>query len=110
MLNLLLLGFFGTLPLIFIPLRYIVVLGLWGTVSLSSPYCVAFRQGVIQLALEYGIVLERFLPTYMNQFMIKCDAVYIPRLVYILSWIPVINRYLPTQGGIDSRAKIAREL
>ena len=62
------------------------------------------------MALEYGIVLERYLPTYMNNLMIKCDAVYIPRLVYILSWIPVVNRYLPTQGGIDSRAKLAREL
>jgi hypothetical protein len=43
MLNLMLLAFFGTLPLIFIPIRYFVVLGLWGIVSMSSPYCVAFR-------------------------------------------------------------------
>lgn len=61
------------------------------------------------MALEYGIVLERFLPTYMNNLMIKFDSVYIPRIVYILSWVPVVNRYLPTQGGVDSRAKIALE-
>lgn len=48
------------------------------------------------MALEYGIVLERFLPTYMNNLLIKLDSVYIPRMVRILSWIPVINRYLPT--------------
>ena len=61
------------------------------------------------MALEYGIVLERYLPTYMNNLMIKMDAVYIPRLVYILSWVPVVNRYLPTQGGIDNRARLALE-
>lgn len=57
--------------------------------------------------LEYGIVLERVLPEYMSTFATNLDAVYIPRLVYILSWIPIINRYLPAQGGVDARANEA---
>lgn len=47
MLNILLLTSFLALPLLIIPLRYFLVLGLWGAVSLSSPFCVAVRQGLV---------------------------------------------------------------
>lgn len=102
MLNILLLSFFLAIPLLFIPLRYFLVLGLWGTVSLSSPFCVALRQGLVQIVLEYGIVMERVMPVYMNSFHAKMETVYIPRIVWVLSWVPIVNRYLPTQGRSDA--------
>jgi hypothetical protein len=46
-LNILLLSFFGALPLYIIPIRYLLVFGLWFTVSLSSPFCVALGQAIL---------------------------------------------------------------
>jgi hypothetical protein len=45
--NLCLLAFFAMLPLWIIPLRYIVVLGLWLSVSLSSPFCVTVGRSIV---------------------------------------------------------------
>jgi hypothetical protein len=101
MLNILLLSVFLAIPLLFIPVRYFLVLGLWATVSLSSPFCVALRQGLVQIVLEYGIVVERVMPVYMNSLHAKLETVYIPRIVWVLSWVPIVNRYLPTQGRSD---------
>ena len=44
MLNTLLLAFFGMLPLLVIPVRYIVVAGLWASVAIHSPFFVAVGQ------------------------------------------------------------------
>ena len=96
MLNILLLSSFLALPLVFVPVRYFLVAGLWGAVSLSSPFCVAVRQGLVQLTLEYGIVIERVMPVYMNHIHLKMETVYIPRILWLLRWIPVLNRYLPS--------------
>jgi hypothetical protein len=66
MLNSMLVAFVGMLPLLFIPLRYVIVAGMWGLTSLSSPFFVAVGQAIIQLMLEYGIVFERMAPIYMT--------------------------------------------
>ena len=34
-------------PMMFFPIRYVVVLLLWGIVSLSSPFCVACGQAIV---------------------------------------------------------------
>ena len=94
-LNIMLLGFFGALPLFIVPIRYLVVMGLWLVVSLSSPFCVAIGQAIIQILIEYGLVMERVLPVYMSHFHHKMENVYVPRVKSILSWIPIVNRYLP---------------
>jgi hypothetical protein len=58
--------------------------------------------------LEYGIVLERNLPTFMNQVVFKLEKVYIPRTVAVWRWIPLINRYIP-QSFLDLYAQSKRQ-
>ena len=78
-LNLCLVSFLALIPLWIIPLRYLVVIGLWLGVSVSSPFCVAVFRSFLQLGIEYGIVLERTVPTYMSELFERIDKVYIPR-------------------------------
>ena len=52
----------ATIPLIFIPIRYIIVVGLWSAVGMNSPFFSALVKSFIQISLEYGIILERALP------------------------------------------------
>jgi hypothetical protein len=40
----------------------------------------------------------------MNSLHAKMETVYIPRTVWVLSWVPIVNRYLPTQGRSDGSA------
>jgi hypothetical protein len=94
-LNLCFLSFCCQLPLIFVPLRYLLVAGLWGLVSLSSPFCMAVAKSLIQVALEYGVVLERVLPSYIEGALVRIESVYIPRIQAILRWVPYINKYIP---------------
>ena len=85
-------------PLMVIPVRYFIVLGLWGIVSLSSPFCVACGQAIIQILLEYGIIFERYLPVYMTELHERLEnSVWIPRIFYILSWLPFVNRLVPSK-------------
>lgn len=84
-------GFVGSLPILIIPLRYIIVAGLWGLVSLSSPFCMAVAKSWIQVALEYGVVLERVLPGYIEGAMIRFENVYLPKIYMILRWVPYIS-------------------
>jgi hypothetical protein len=93
-LNLCLVVFVGLIPLWIIPLRYLVVIGLWGSVSLSSPFWLAVGRSICQLSIEYGIVLERVVPTYMNELFERIDTVYIPRAQRIMRWIPILRRYV----------------
>ena len=94
-LNLCFLAFLGMLPIIVIPLRYLAVVGLWGLVSLSSPFCMAVAKSVIQVALEYGAVLERVLPGYIEGALVRIETVYIPRVQAVLRWVPYISKYIP---------------
>lgn len=94
-LNTCLFAFLGALPLLLVPLRYVVVLGMWGFVASFSPFLVAVGQAIAQIMIEYGIVFERLAPGYMTEFHHRFETVYIPRLIYFLSWIPYVNRYLP---------------
>lgn len=79
-LNLCFLAFLGMLPVIFIPLRYVAVAGMWGLASLSSPFFMAVFKSLLQVALEYGVVLERVVPVYIESLMWKMEMVYIPRV------------------------------
>lgn len=54
-----------------------------------------FKSG-LQILLEYGIILERYVPLKMQAVHHSLENVYIPRIIYILSWIPFVNRYVPT--------------
>lgn len=53
------------------------------------------------MVLEYGIVLERVMPVYMNHVHFKMETVWVPRILWVLKWVPVLNRYLPSQGRSD---------
>lgn len=88
-------GFFGLLPLLLIPLRYIIVIGLWLAVAAHSPCWLALGKALMQIGLEYGIVIERWLPGYMDDLFTRCKYVYIPKILYFISWIPLLNRCLP---------------
>lgn len=94
-LNMCLIAFVALLPMLFIPARYFVVAGLWGIVSLSSPFCIAIGKSLIQISIEYGIVLERTLPPYIDELFFKIEHVYIPRTQAILRWVPIVRRYVP---------------
>lgn len=54
-----------------------------------------FKSG-LQILLEYGIILERYLPLRMQQLHYSMENVYIPRIIYVISWIPIVSRYVPT--------------
>ena len=92
-LNTMLMGFVGALPLLFISLRYVVVLGMWGFVAMHSPFFMALAQAIVQILIEYGIVFERKTPVLMTQFYFRLEHVYIPRVKYFMSWVPYANRY-----------------
>lgn len=100
-LNLCLIIFIALIPLWIIPLRYLVVAGLWLSVSLSSPFCVAVGRSILQLSIEYGIVIERMVPTYMNDLFERIDKVYIPRAQRIMRWIPILNRYVEAPSVVE---------
>ena len=93
-LNLCLLGFFCALPVYIIPLRYVLTLGLWSLVAMNSPFWLAVGKALVQIGLEYGIVLERWLPVYFDGLLYRLEHRYIPRIRYIISWIPILNRVL----------------
>ena len=99
MLNSCLFGFFISLPLAVVPIRYIFVGALWTTVSLSSPFFIAMRQAFIQIILEYAIVIERVLPFYMT----KINQQALPQIVVVLKWIPVISRYFTANGKANAQ-------
>lgn len=84
------------LPLIVIPLRYLIVAGMWGLTGLSSPFFMAVGKSLLQVGLEYGIVLERFAPAYIDGVLWKVEMVYIPRVQAVLRWVPYVCRYIPT--------------
>lgn len=46
MLNMMLVGAVGMLPLVFIPKRYLIVGGLWGAVASNSPFFMAIFMAV----------------------------------------------------------------
>ena len=46
-LNFMFLGFLATLPLLLIPLRYIVVAGMWGAIASNSPFVMAVGQAIL---------------------------------------------------------------
>jgi len=94
-LNLCFIAFIGMLPLLVIPLRYLMVAGLWGVTSLSSPFFMAVFKSLAQIGLEYGIVFERLAPAYTEAILWKIEMVYLPTIQAILRWIPIINRYVP---------------
>lgn len=96
MLNCLLIASIGMLPILVIPLRYIFVAGLWGVVSLSSPFIMAVTKSLLQITLEYGIAAERFLPPMIDDFVERLETVHIPRIYAFLRWIPIVARYVPT--------------
>lgn len=94
-LNMCVLAFAGLVPVLLIPLRYFIVIGLWGAIAQNSPFCVAVGKSIIQISMEYGIVLERTLPTYMGDLLDQIENVYIPRTLAILRWVPIVRRYVP---------------
>lgn len=47
------------------------------------------------MGLEYGIVLERVAPAYIDGALWKVETVYIPRVQAVLRWVPYVNRYVP---------------
>mmetsp|Transcript_7459 Transcript_7459/g.12609 ORF Transcript_7459/g.12609 Transcript_7459/m.12609 type:complete len:500 (-) Transcript_7459:99-1598(-) len=107
-LNACLLGVLGLVPLWLIPLRYFIVLGIWGGVGAQSPFFMAIARSLLELALEYGIILETFLPSYMNDLHYRVEFVYIPRLVRVWRWLPLLNRLIP--HFFMSRYELARHL
>ena len=109
-LNLCLISFVALVPLWIIPLRYLVVAGLWLLVSLSSPFCVAVGRSILQLLMEYGIVLERTVPTYMNELMERIDKVYIPRAQRIMRWIPFVCRWIEPAAIVRPMEESSRSL
>jgi hypothetical protein len=111
-LNLCMIGFLGMIPLWIIPLRYLVVAGLWLTVSMSSPFCMAIFRSLLQLGMEYGIVLERVVPTYMSELFERIDTVYIPRAQRVMRWIPIVRRYVAVPQPIqlnEAKAESSKE-
>lgn len=87
--NLCVVACFGIIPVLFIPIRYFIVAGLWGLVSLSSPFCKAIGQAILQLAIEYEIgrrlseIYERFENGQFHFYSIVGT---------FLSWIPFLKR------------------
>lgn len=96
------------LPLYVIPFRFVLVAGLWGLVSLSSPFCVAVFKALIQITLEYGIIFERYMPGIIAATHEKFEVDYIPRVLAIMRWIPFVWNYIPTEEdyfeSVDRRA------
>jgi hypothetical protein len=86
----------GAIPLMFLPFRYIMVIGLWGLVSLSSPFFSAVFKSILQVFLEYGIYIERITPAKWEEFMTKIEIYYLPSIYAIIRWIPFAWNYVPT--------------
>ena len=63
------------LPLIFIPIRYLMVAGLWGLVSLSSPFCMTLAKSFLEVGLEYAVILERIAPSYLDKAIRNIEMV-----------------------------------
>lgn len=89
-----LLVFLGMLPILVIPLRYLIVVGMWGAMAQNSPFLCALSASMLQIGIEYGIVFERKAPIIMTKVHWKLVNVYIPRIKYIISWVPYLNRYV----------------
>lgn len=75
-----------------------MVIGLWGAVAIHSPFWVAIGKALVQLALEYGIVLERWLPNYMEGLLYRLEHKYLPKIKYAISWIPFLRTCLTPKG------------
>lgn len=58
------------LPLIVIPVRYLMVAGMWGLTSLSSPFCIYVGKSFLEVGLEYAIVMERIAPAYIDKALL----------------------------------------
>ena len=71
---------FASIPIIFIPFRFIILIGIWGAVGMNSPFFVAVLKSFIQILLEYGLVIERSLPNYMEKFNYNLEYAWIPRV------------------------------
>ena len=87
------------LPVMVIPLsalRYIIVAGMWGLTALSSPFFMTYGKSLLQILMEYGLVLERIAPAYIEYAILKIENEYIPRLHAFLRWIPYVSRYIPS--------------
>ena len=104
-LNLMLIIFFAMIPMWFFPMRYFVAAGLWISVAYNSPFWRAVGLAMFQMAIEYGIIMERWIPVYMNGFVDRIDNYYWPWFKYIVSWIPYFNRYLEQPKDKQSKQK-----
>ena len=94
-LNLCLAAIAALVPLWIIPIRYMVVVGLWGLVASHSPFFVSVGRSLLELGLEYGIMIERVFPKRMSRFQCDLETCYIPRIVAVWRWIPVFSWYIP---------------
>jgi hypothetical protein len=56
------------------------LIGIWGAVGMNSPFFVAVLKSFVQILLEYGLVIERSLPNYMEKFNYNLEYVWIPRV------------------------------
>lgn len=95
-LNMLAFASVGAVPLMFLPFRYFVAIGLWGIVSLSSPFWCAVFKSLLQLFLEYGIFFERIMPIKIEVFLTNLELYYIPKFYAVVRWIPIAWNYVPT--------------
>lgn len=96
MMNICFLVFGISIPLMLIPLRYLIVLAMWSFTATNSPFIMAITKSIIQIALEYGITIERLFPAYAETMLYKIEVVYIPRAQMILRWIPYVKGYIPS--------------
>jgi len=96
MMNVCFLVFGASIPMMLIPLRYLIVLAMWSYTATNSPFIMAITKSIIQIALEYGITIERLFPTYAENMLYKIEVVYIPRMQMILRWIPYVKGYIPS--------------
>lgn len=87
----------ASIPLVFIPVRYLIVAGIWAITAMSSPFFTAIGKAFLTIALEYAVVIERISPIYIDKFMFKLVTVYIPFLHKVLRWVPFIKGYIPTE-------------
>jgi hypothetical protein len=94
-LNICLLSTLAFVPLWFVPIRYFIVLGLWSAAASNSPFLIAIVKSLAQLALEQGVLIERYLPVYMDGLHRRISYRYIPWLVRVWRWVPIINRQIP---------------
>ena len=94
--NLMLVLSFASIPLLFIPTRYLVVLSLWAMAGLSSPFLLAVCKSLFQITMEYAITAERFIPPMVENFVERVETVHIPRIQAILRWVPFVARYIPS--------------